>query len=664
MIAALLPRRAAAAVLAALSALVMAPPAAALHALSHDAAASAPATAAARAAEVYPPGAYQRLLSMADDDPTAALAHAASLLLASPDAPTRFWIELASSHAYSMLEDLQAQAAALARAGSALALQSAPNAHLKLWLELAKVSAGLSSQAPQHNRELLTRLKPQIQALGSAALSCTLLSVELWALIDASSLDEAWINAEALERCARQDARLQRLEVIALSAMGQIVSEGSDSTAAGANTEPPGKGAEALRAVAYFERSLAALRDQPARFRRSVIAWDLGNTYRRSRQLTPALAQLRRALELSQSLNDRAGIAAAQIDIARIQLELGAVDVVPPLLAEAQKLLDGFDNGFRMVVLHQLRIQALARLKRHEVLAEIAAARHWDRETLQPKSRAALARAMAEGYASAAQPSRAYAEMMRAHELDASGRTLARDTQVLRLQARYDTTRREAENAELRHREETARLELDVQRAHERSLWAALATLLVLFTGGGTWAWRGLARRRKFADLALKDELTGAPNRRAVSAYAQAQLDQSRSLAVPLALAMIDLDHFKTVNDRHGHAVGDALLRAFAAAAEEELRGQDRVGRWGGEEWLLVMPGAPLDEMPKLFARLSEAFARAQIAGMPSPHGCTFSMGAAAWRPGINTLDALVARADAQLYLAKAQGRNTVRVAS
>ena len=344
-------------------------------------------------------------------------------------------------------------------------------------------------------------------------------------------------------------------------------------------------------------------------------------------------------------------------------LEQGLLKETLPVLAEAQKLLEPYDHGARMPDVMELRVLALARLKRPEVLTEIDRARAWDHSTAQPISRAPLARAIAEGYASQGQYQRAYAELQRANTLEADAKSLASDTQVLRLQARYDTARRDAENAELHHRSEAAQLALEAQAAERRFLWAAIAALALLTSWGGLAAWRGVSRRRILADLALKDELTGCPNRRAVLAYALAQFKLARRLGLPMTVAMIDLGHFKRVNDSHGHAVGDALLRAFTNAASDILRGQDQLGRWGGEEWLLVMPGMPLEELAHVFERMQQAFASKNVSGMPTPHGCTFSMGGAILGADTPSLEQLIAQADARMYAAKASGRNALRTA-
>jgi diguanylate cyclase (GGDEF)-like protein len=265
---------------------------------------------------------------------------------------------------------------------------------------------------------------------------------------------------------------------------------------------------------------------------------------------------------------------------------------------------------------------------------------------------------MAQGLAATGRPAAAY-EMLRASVLsEQQARSLARDTQVQRLQARYDTARRDAENAELRLRSEAARLQLLAETGRRQSMTAGLVALGALCVLGFSFGGRELARRRRMAALALRDELTGQPNRRSVQAYAQEQLAQAQRLGLPFALALIDFDHFKQVNDRHGHAAGDAVLRAFGQAATGVLRGQDRLGRWGGEEWLLVMPGTRLGEIEAVFERLRERFAITLIPGVPAEARCTFSMGAAELQPGTTSLDTLIAQADQALYRAKQEGRD------
>jgi diguanylate cyclase (GGDEF)-like protein len=178
-----------------------------------------------------------------------------------------------------------------------------------------------------------------------------------------------------------------------------------------------------------------------------------------------------------------------------------------------------------------------------------------------------------------------------------------------------------------------------------------------------------LARERSQA-LALADEsrrladtdaLTGLPNRRRAMAEAdRVSLEAARGGKRPVLL-MFDIDHFKAVNDLHGHPAGDAVLVRVAALARAALREADLVGRIGGEEFLCVLPDADLTRASECAERLRSAIALdSAVAGGPS---VTISVGYAGWREGDSAL-ALFARADAALYAAKAAGRDCVRLAA
>jgi len=147
--------------------------------------------------------------------------------------------------------------------------------------------------------------------------------------------------------------------------------------------------------------------------------------------------------------------------------------------------------------------------------------------------------------------------------------------------------------------------------------------------------------------LSEVDALTGLFNRRAVTVVLPRALERSRRDGTPFALAMIDLDHFKRFNDRHGHPGGDRLLIDAARDWQAELRCNDFLGRYGGEEFVLGLPSTAIDAATDVLDRLHAA----------TPGGQTFSAGLAVW-DGFETGDELIARADAALYEAKHAGRN------
>lgn len=159
--------------------------------------------------------------------------------------------------------------------------------------------------------------------------------------------------------------------------------------------------------------------------------------------------------------------------------------------------------------------------------------------------------------------------------------------------------------------------------------------------------------------LAAFDELTGLANRRHAHDYlAMAQARAYRDGA-SFAVVLIDLDHFKRINDTQGHGAGDKVLRAFAEASRAMLRPSDMMARWGGEEFLIVMPGTSAADAHAATTRLLQA-----VHALPtdSGHLLSFSAGVAEWKAG-ETFTMTMTRADGAMYAAKHAGRDQVRLA-
>jgi diguanylate cyclase (GGDEF)-like protein len=168
------------------------------------------------------------------------------------------------------------------------------------------------------------------------------------------------------------------------------------------------------------------------------------------------------------------------------------------------------------------------------------------------------------------------------------------------------------------------------------------------------------------ADLlqqALTDALTGLLNRGAALRRLDEELARADRLRAPLAVLMCDIDHFKRVNDAYGHPAGDAVLKEVAWRLKKTLRGYDTVGRYGGEEFILILPGLSMADAQNVSDRL-----RSMVGSKPVPLGgealgVTVSMGAVVLEPGTAAeAGALIKAADARLYQAKDSGRNCCRI--
>ncbi|HEX9647208.1 MAG TPA: diguanylate cyclase [Alphaproteobacteria bacterium] len=159
------------------------------------------------------------------------------------------------------------------------------------------------------------------------------------------------------------------------------------------------------------------------------------------------------------------------------------------------------------------------------------------------------------------------------------------------------------------------------------------------------------------------DPLTGALNRRDFLAKGTAEVTRARRYGRVCTLLMLDIDHFKVVNDRYGHAAGDEALRRFTAACKEILRENDIFGRIGGEEFAVILPETKLSGARKLAERLRRRTAEIEIANSGQRFTFTVSIGVAQLAKSDNDIDKFLKRADRALYAAKERGRDRVVVA-
>ncbi|MDB5577295.1 MAG: diguanylate cyclase [Bradyrhizobium sp.] len=167
------------------------------------------------------------------------------------------------------------------------------------------------------------------------------------------------------------------------------------------------------------------------------------------------------------------------------------------------------------------------------------------------------------------------------------------------------------------------------------------------------------AANKRIEELAELDELTGSFNRRCIMRMLDDEIARAHRSKTPCSIALIDLDWFKRINDAYGHPTGDEVLRTFAITTFANIRNIDKFGRYGGEEFLLVLPDTPGNEAARILDRLRGIIADLDWSAFSAGMRVTISAGVALLKPD-ETPDTFLARADTALYLAKARGRNRI----
>jgi diguanylate cyclase (GGDEF)-like protein len=191
-------------------------------------------------------------------------------------------------------------------------------------------------------------------------------------------------------------------------------------------------------------------------------------------------------------------------------------------------------------------------------------------------------------------------------------------------------------------------------------LYVVVVVFVLLFELTKTQGFIKLEQALKIInELAIRDELTGSHNRRHLIKLIENEKDRTARLGSLFCLCLLDIDFFKRINDTYGHSAGDAVLREFALTVQRQIRESDSFGRYGGEEFLLMLPETTLDEAIVLAERVRNSIEKLGFPDISEDLRVTVSIGVAEFRTG-ESIGQTVARADEALYMAKASGRNRI----
>jgi diguanylate cyclase (GGDEF)-like protein len=405
--------------------------------------------------------------------------------------------------------------------------------------------------------------------------------------------------------------------------------------------------------ITFFRGEMAQIRLATALDRRAAILKAAG-------RLDEALLAATEALDIHEKIGDRVGTGLSQMRMCGVQIERNALGQAATWCDRAELTLSQTtgmdDNDYRTLAALRGRL-FLALGRSREAVSQFD-------------------RAIAPG---GAQPADDIAELfeLRSRAQAAIGNYPAAFTdqgEYLRRVREQGTLDRIREVAQLRvqfendqEKQKIALLEKDKKLAEERLNSQTRTMQLVAIaglTGLVTAFFLGyalLSHRRHRAELirlAERDELTGLLNRRAIVRKAVELLTRARESKGSLIIGLVDLDHFKSINDRFGHAVGDQLLQRFATAMRTTLHTREIFGRYGGEEFLVLFPDCSLDQARASAERLRNSLREQHLRIDDQEVMVTLSLGLASYEAGDVLFDQIARRADIALYYAKTQGRD------
>lgn len=418
------------------------------------------------------------------------------------------------------------------------------------------------------------------------------------------------------------------------------------------------------RALEYY-RQLLAVNERLGNPRELATShFNLGSTLGRKGDLVAALAEFEKAVDLDRARGDRDEVAVDERALAEVLVKLGrAREALPRLDAAVARFAAAGDPE----LLAQGRLtRGIARRVLGDLpgaLADLTAASERFRDGGNDRYLAKVLDELAQTHAATGDLAAAFAA--RSEQLGRERRLaeVSRDEHTSRLRVKFDADKKEQENRALARENELRGQALrDAARIRslERLILGLAGVLVALLV---VLALRQRLHARRLHALAMTDELTRLPNRRSFFAQAATLVADAARGDRPLALVAWDLDHFKRVNDHHGHEVGDHVLRRVAAGARAALRAGDLVGRTGGEEFLVLLPASGASAAVEVAERLRAAVLRIDCSDLAPDLALTVSLGVAVRRPGEADLGELARRADAALYRAKEEGRNRVVVA-
>ncbi|MEW4365603.1 diguanylate cyclase [Aliikangiella maris] len=417
-----------------------------------------------------------------------------------------------------------------------------------------------------------------------------------------------------------------------------------------------------IKAIQYFKKALSHMDEEKYPLAASPTYYNIGYTSIKINKLEEGEYYLNKSLEIAKKFNAVDGIAFALSQLGQLELKKKEYAVARGYVEETYKLsLELGNKRLENLSLFQL-LEIYIKQKDFDKARETLKKLDWFLKHGDKQSQIGLLKLKAEMHMEQEQFKDAAEDAKKVFELfDLIYNENSRQ-EVHEVQNEFENQVEEQKRQLLEQKNELQALKISEQKKQNFIYLLGTAALSVIVIFLIIFIFREIKVRRKIAKMAMTDELTKVSNRRHITQKATEEFNRFKRYNAPCLYCILDLDFFKKINDSFGHDIGDYVLIKFAKAVTSVIREVDYFGRIGGEEWLLILPQASIEEAAQIYTKIVN-----QCLEIDVPDDCpkvTFSMGISILQPYDETAEDAIKRADTALYEAKRKGRNCYVVLS
>ncbi len=417
------------------------------------------------------------------------------------------------------------------------------------------------------------------------------------------------------------------------------------------------------RAIEYYRQILPEYEKHGQPNDVADTLYNIGSTFEAKGDPGEAEPYYRRALAEFEKLQRPGDIAYTKLALGSSLMKQGRAQAALPYFDDAVSYYQRQNDPGFVAWARQFRGSAYRRLgSAQQALADLDAARRYYEEEKNVRYLEKNSEETALVYAQLGDWRKAYEFRSRHAALQQELAGVRREELSARLRVEFDAEKKEQENRALARENQLRATALRESQRSQKLQFVAIVLTALLAVTLGLLFWRQAVNARRMRAMAMTDELTRLANRRHIVASVEVAFAEAKRTGRPAALIMFDIDRFKRINDTYGHGAGDTVLQGVARACRLVLRPNDRIGRIGGEEFLVLLaPGTTAEQAADIAERLRATVEQLDFSSVAAGLRVTISLGV--WVRSEYDPNAAFAAADALLYRAKEGGRNRVELA-